>query len=398
VSTALQEVVLARYGELWLKRGNRIDFERALIRNARAALEPLDPGVEIEREHGLLLVRPARRVHESARRLQDVFGFSGLSVARPAPAEPEPLAAVAIEVMREALEGYPRDREVRFRIRTRRSDKRFPLTSPEMDRFVADHTPPELVPRLKVDLRHPELEIGVLVRRNAGYVFASRLAGAGGLPVGSIGRAVVLLSGGIDSPVAAWMTMKRGCEAMLLSFHSRPWVGEGFERKVERLAQVLARYQRRTRLVLAPLAEIQVAIRDSAPPPYRTVLYRRMMQRIANRLARQERAGAVVTGECLGQVASQTLANLALIEAAGELPVLRPLIAFDKPETIAVAQRIGTFGISIENEPDCCTVFQPERPVIHGRLEECLQAEAGLDVDGLVEAAFRARTMRTIEP
>ena len=185
--------------------------------------------------------------------------------------------------------------------------------------------------------------------------------------------------------------MKRGCTSILLSFHSYPWVGQGFERKVEALARVLARYQPRTRLVLAPLAEIQVAIRDSAPSPYRTVLYRRMMQRIAGRLARVERAGAVVTGESLGQVASQTLPNLSLIEEAGDLPVLRPLIGLDKTEIIERAQRIGTFAVSIENEPDCCTVFQPEHPVIHGRLEECLAAESQLDVEGLVTRSFEAR-------
>lgn len=391
MSAAPHAVVLARYGELWLKGKNRIDFERRLMRNVRAALSSIDPEVRVEREHGLLVVHPTRRAREAAQRLQDVFGFSSLSLGRPVPSEPEALAAAAQEVLREALEEYPRERVVRFRVSTKRADKRFPMTSPELDRFVAEHTPAELVPRVKVDLTKPELVLGLHVRAETSYVFAGRSKGAGGLPVGSVGRAVVLLSGGIDSPVAAWMTMKRGCEALLLSFHSYPWVGQGFERKVERLARAIARYQPRTQLVFAPLAEIQVAIREAAPPPYRTVLYRRMMQRIACRLARSERAGAVVTGESLGQVASQTLANLARIEEAGELPVLRPLIGFDKSETIALAQRIGTFAISIENEPDCCTVFQPERPVIHGRPEECAAAEAGLDVEGLVTRAFEAR-------
>jgi thiamine biosynthesis protein ThiI len=223
------------------------------------------------------------------------------------------------------------------------------------------------------------------------------MSGAGGLPVGSVGRVVVLLSGGIDSPVAAWRAMKRGCETVLLSFHSYPWVGQGFERKVERLARRLARFQPRTRLVFAPLAEIQLAIRESAPPAYRTVLYRRMMQRIANRLAAVERAGAVVTGESLGQVASQTLPNLALIEEAAELIVLRPLIGLDKAEIIELAKRIGTFTISIESEPDCCTVFQPEHPVTHGRRQECLAAESALDVEGLVARAFEARRALEVE-
>ncbi len=398
MSTTAPSVVLARYGELWLKGRNRIDFERALARNTRAALAEIDPEVTVEREHGLLVVRPTRRVHDVARRVQEVFGFSSISVARGAPSEPDALVPVAHEVLRAALEARPLEPRVRFRVSTKRAEKRFPLTSPQLDRYVAERLPPDLAARVLIDLDEPELELGIHVRTGTSYAYAERLRGAGGLPVGTVGRAIVLLSGGIDSPVAAWMTMKRGCEVVLLSFHSRPWVGEGFERKVERLARSLARFQPRTRLVLAPLAESQLAIKELSPPAYRTVLYRRMMQRIACLLARDERAGAVVTGESLGQVASQTLENLALIEAAGELPVLRPLIGFDKSETITLARRIGTFTLSIENEPDCCTVFQPERPVIHGRLAHCLAAESGLDVEALALAAFEGRRMLTISP
>jgi len=397
-ATQAGQVVLARYGELWLKGRNRVDFERALMRNAGVALRSIDPQARVEREHGLMVVHPTRRVHDVARRLEQLFGVASLSVARSAPSERDPIAAVAHELLRESLEGFSRERPVRFRVKTQRADKRFPMTSPELDRFVADGMPLDLVPRIRVDLSRPELELGIHVRTGTSYVFAQRTGGAGGLPVGTVGRAVVLLSGGIDSPVAAWMTMKRGCEAVLLSFHSRPWVGEGFERKVERIARSLARWQPRTRLVLAPLAEIQIKIKETAPPPYRTVLYRRMMQRIAGLLAREERAGAVVTGESLGQVASQTLENLALIEAAGDLPVLRPLIGFDKPETIALARRIGTFELSIENEPDCCTVFQPERPIIHGKRADCEAAEAALDVEALVTAAFAARRTLDVGP
>ncbi len=396
-TTAAREVVLARYGELWLKGRNRIDFEHTLMRNAHAALLALDPEVEVEREHGLLVVRPSRRVDAVALRMQDVFGISSLSVARGVPSEPEALASVATEVLSAALEKLPRERVVRFRVSTKRSDKRFPMTSQELNRFVAERLPAALVTRLQVDLDEPELELELHVRARTSYVFAARSPGAGGLPVGSVGRVIVLLSGGIDSPVAAWMAMKRGCTAVLLSFHSYPWVGAGFERKVERLARELARFQPRTRLVLAPLAEIQVAIRDTAPSPYRTILYRRMMQRVAGRLARVERAGAVVTGESLGQVASQTLPNLGLIEDACDLTVLRPLIGFDKSEIIERARRIGTFTLSIENEPDCCTVFQPEHPVIHGKRAECVAAEAGLDVEGLVTRSFEARRVLEIE-
>jgi thiamine biosynthesis protein ThiI len=394
----LDAVVLARYGELWLKGKNRGDFERALVHNARAALAGIDPEARLEREHGLLLVRPSRRAGDVARRLQDVFGLASLSPARSTVSEPEAIAALAGEVLGEALEGRPRGRRIPFRVESRRSDKRFPLTSPELDRFVAERLPAGHFERLEVDLTHPELVLGIHVRSEASYVFAERMGGAGGLPVGSVGRAVALLSGGIDSPVAAWMAMKRGCEVVFLSFHSYPWVGEGFERKVERLVRALGRFQPRSRLVLAPLAEIQARVKERARPPYRTVLYRRFMQRIACRVAREERALAVVTGESLGQVASQTLENLTCIQAAGDLPVLRPLIGFDKHETIALARRIGTFEISIENEPDCCTVFQPDRPVIRGRLADCVEQEALLDVEGLVASAFSARRALDLTP
>ncbi len=389
------DVVLARYGELWLKGRNRGDFERALLRNARSALEGIDPEARLEREHGILLVHPTRRVHDVGRRLQEVFGLSSISPALGVSSTPEALADVARTVLAEALESRPRGRPIPFRVEARRSDKTFPLTSPELERFVADRLPESQIERLEVDLTHPELVLGILVRRGRSYVFSERLAGAGGLPVGTVGRAVALLSGGIDSPVAAWMAMKRGCEVVCLAFHSVPWVGPGFERKVERLVRSLARFQPRSRLVFAPFAAIQEEIREHAPEPYRTVLYRRMMQRIACRLARAEQALAIVTGESLGQVASQTLENLTLIERAGELPVLRPLIGFDKLETIALARRIGTYEISIEPEPDCCTVFQPERPVIRGRLEACLEAEARLDVESLVASSLAG--LRTVD-
>ena len=396
--SATDEVVLARFGELWLKGKNRGEFERVLVRNSRVALHAIDPEAKIEREHGLVIVRPTRRAGEVARRLREVFGYSSISLARGCPSTPEAIARLGAEVFREALEAYPPGRVVTFRVKTQRADKRFPLTSPQLDVHVAEAIPQELVPRIRVDLAQAELVLGIHVRKEASYVFVRRESGAGGLPTGSIGRAVALLSGGIDSPVAAWMTMKRGCEVVLLSFHSYPWVGEGFERKVERLAKVLARYQSRTRLVFLPLAEIQQTIKDQTPPAYRTVLYRRMMQRLANRVAREQRALAVVTGESLGQVASQTLENLTCIEEAGELPVLRPLIAFDKPETIALAQRIGTFAISIENEPDCCTVFQPERPILRGRVEDCLRAEKGLALEELLERALEGRRVLELQP
>jgi thiamine biosynthesis protein ThiI len=255
---------------------------------------------------------------------------------------------------------------------------------------------PEHEARLLVDLSRPELELEVDLRPHAAYVFATRLPGPGGLPVGTLGKGVCLLSGGIDSPVAAWMCMKRGCAVVFVSFHSFPYIGEASRRKIEHLVERLARFQPRSRLYSVPFTDVQTAIRDTAPEGYRTVLYRRQMQRIAARIARREKAGCLITGESLGQVASQTMENLTCIGAASDLPVLRPLIGFDKQETIDLARRIGTYDTSIVPEPDCCTVFMPKRPVIRGRIDRCEEAEAALPLDELLTAAVEGAERKDI--
>jgi thiamine biosynthesis protein ThiI len=379
-------VVVGRYGELWLKGRNRRQFERVLLRNVKLALKEITP-VRVERLHGQIVVTPERRVADATRRMTEVFGFSSISPARMTAATPEAITAAAGGVLAEALEELPRNARVPFRVRSRRSDKRFPMTSTELDRHVADHVLPGNEERLPVELSNPELTLGIHVLADRAFLYAHRMPGAGGLPVGTLGRALVLLSGGIDSPVASYLAMKRGLETVCLSFHSYPYIGESSKKKVERLVRVLRRYQPRGRLLIAPFADVQTAIRDAAPESYRTVLYRRAMHRIADRLAEREGAGAVVTGDCLGQVASQTLENLTCIDAASERPILRPLLGFDKEETIALARRIGTYDISIEPEPDCCSVFQPTRPILRGRLRDCERAETGLDFDELVARA-----------
>ena len=382
----VRELALVRYGELALKGGNRAVFERVLADNVRAATKDLSK-VRIERQRGRMLVVPERRAREVFLRLQHVFGIVSISPARTAPRSPEGIAAVADAALADALAGLPADRPITFRVETRRADKRFPMTSTELDRFVADRVLPGRE-QLAVRLERPELTLGVEVRDEAVYVFAERLPGPGGLPVGTQGRALCLLSGGIDSPVAAWYAMKRGCSVSYVAFHSAPYIGEASKRKLVRLVRALSRWQPRNRLFVLPFTAHQEAIRDAAPPPYRTVLYRRSMQRLASRVARRDKAQALVTGESLGQVASQTTENMTCIGAASELLVLRPLIGFDKQETIDVARRIGTFEISNVPEPDCCTVFLPDKPVIRGRLDVCEEVEARLDLASLDEAAL----------
>ena len=388
------DVVLVRYGEIGLKGKNRSMFERALVRNIRAALRPISK-VEVERVRGRIAVFPQRRGEAVARRLQDVFGITSVSPAWGVEATPEAIAAAAGPLFEEALADFPPG-EVTFRVRTSRADKRFPLRSIELDRYVADRvlTGAE---RVVVKLDRPMLELGIDVRPERAYLFASRLPGPGGLPVGTLGRGICLISGGIDSPVAAWMAMKRGCEVAYVTFHSYPYIGEPSKKKVVDLVRVLARYQPRSRLYVAPFTEVQEAIRDGGPEGYRTVLYRRMMHRIASGLARREGAGCLITGESMGQVASQTLENLTCIGAAAEFPVIRPLIAFDKQEAVDRAKRIGTFDISCIQEPDCCTVFMPRRPIIRGRLEVCEEAEKTLDVKGLVQRALEGVEVVDVE-
>lgn len=397
-STALAppDVLLVRYGELALKKGNRAMFERALAKNIVEALASITPA-KVERHYGRLLVIPARRSREAARRVQQVFGIKSVSPAWRCGRLPEELGVIGKALVDEHLAGRAPHERVTFRVKVRRADKGYPLTSVQLEQALA----PLVLPgpeRIKVQMRDPELVLGVEIRSEGTYIFLDRLPGPGGLPVGTLGKALCLLSGGIDSPVAAWLAMKRGCRVACVSFHSYPFIGEGSKKKVADLARSLARFQGKTRLHVVPFADMQVAIRDHCPPAYRTVLYRRAMQRIASEIARREGYQALITGESLGQVASQTLENMTCIGEASRLPVLRPLVTYDKEEAIDIARRIGTFELSIRPEPDCCTVFQPDRPIIKGRLQDCLAAEATFPLEELIERAVANAEVQLLDP
>ncbi len=387
--------VLVRYGEIALKGGNRRDFEFALARNIRSALRQT-ASARVDRLEGRFVVTPERRTTEVARRLQDVFGIKSVSPVWSVSTDPEAIVATSRAVVSDALARRPGAREVTFRVSSKRADKTFAMDSVELDRHVADAIIP-FEPRLRVQLVKPELELGIEVRREDTYVFVDRFPGPGGLPVGTLGRALCLLSGGIDSPVAAWMAMKRGLAMSFVTYHSYPFIGDSSKQKVIELVRALSRYQPHNRLYVVPFADVQVAIRDAAPEGYRTILYRRMMQRIATRLAEKFGLSALVTGDSLGQVASQTLENIACISAAAGMTVLRPLIGFDKDETIDIARRIGTFDISSRSEPDCCTLFMPSKPILRGKTEICERVEAGLDVEVLVTRAVESVEIHDIE-
>jgi len=380
-------LVLVRYGEIALKGKNRGFFERKLASNIRSACEDISK-LRVELHRGRVLVWPERRAERVAKRLLDVMGIQSISLSRGVSLDPEEIARAGRAAVIEALEDLPRDEAITFRVATKRGNKAYPMTSTELDRFVADRVLPDL-DHLKVQLKGADLVLGIEVREKNAFVFTRRQKGPGGLPVGTLGHVLCLLSGGIDSPVAAWMAMKRGCRVSYITYHSAPYIGEASRKKVADLVRALARYQPTSQLFVVPFTKCQEAVRDYAPERYRTVLYRRMMQRIATKLAVRVGCGALVTGESLGQVASQTLENITCIEDASGLPVIRPLIAMDKQDAVDLAHQIGTFNTSIRPEPDCCTVFQPEKPVIYGRVSECLEAEAGFGVDELVAEALR---------
>ncbi|HEX9793548.1 MAG TPA: tRNA uracil 4-sulfurtransferase ThiI [Planctomycetota bacterium] len=381
-----RNALVVRYDEIGLKGGNRGTFERHLQDNLQAALAH-HPGVKVSRIRGRALIRADVPVEQLAEAASRVFGVSSLSPARECARNLEAIAALVHEEAARALAGRFAGRdEVRFRVAVKRADKTFPMSSPELERELGGRLH-DAFAVLRCDLEAPELTVEVDIRTEGVWVFAVRLPGPGGLPVSTLGRALCLLSGGIDSPVAAWRAMKRGLRIEFVHFYSFPFTGPQTREKILRIAEHLARWQPVTVLHVVPFAAIQVAIRDGSDRRYRTVLYRRAMNRIATILASRRRCGALVTGENLGQVASQTLQNLRLIEGAAGLPVLRPLISADKYETIGEARRIGTYEISMLPAQDCCTLFQPGDPVIHGRPGACAAAEAGLELDQLIHEA-----------
>ncbi len=381
------DALLVRWGEIGLKGGNRHEFLARLAKNLRYALQPW-PGCEVTELQGRFLATTGGHGRPALDAVARVFGVTSVSPARRVEPTMDALAAAAAEAAADAVAKGP---VATFRIKTNRADKRFPLPSIEVDRALGGAVLAR-VPSLRVALGDPDLVIGVELREEGTFLFHERVAGPGGLPVGSLGRALALLSGGIDSPVAAWLAMKRGLAIEAVFFHSAEFTGLAATEKVKELARHLSRSAPRFALHLVPFAPVQVAIKEACEASDRTLLYRRMMHRIAVAIARRERQEALVAGDNLGQVASQTLENLALTAAASELPLLRPLLTYDKEETIALAKRIGTFEISIRPALDCCTVFQPARPRIRGNAEELVAQEARLDVAGLV-----ARSLEGLE-
>lgn len=382
-------LVLVRYGEIGLKGKNRPQFERQLVRRIKWALEPLK--AKVRRGHGRHWVSTDAPWEEVAQRLGRVFGIVAYSPVHTTALSPEAIEEGAIAQLHQAVGGQPASPStVTFKVNARRANKRFPLNSLELNRRIGAAilaSPPPGV-ELQVDLHQPDITINVEVRDDAAYIYAHEERGLGGLPVGVGGRALALLSGGIDSPVAAWLTMKRGVRVDAVHYHSYPFTSDRSKEKVLGLARVLARYGGPMDVHVVHFTEIQTAIYQNCPPELGITIMRRMMFRIAEKLARQTGALATVTGESLGQVASQTLESIHTISAVTRLPVLRPLITYDKEEIVRLSRQIGTYEISILPYEDCCSIFLPANPATRPTIADAEQAEAALDIDALIADAL----------
>lgn len=382
--------VLVHYHELALKRGNRKHFEYRLVHHLREALKPLAQ-VHVEALQGR--IRVSFKNETAWPRLQEqirhVFGIVNFSLTRAVPLAYDNPDLMALK--KGIVSHLPTHPYNTFRISAKRADKRFIKTSMDVEReigaYVAEHT------GKRVNLKQPDMTLLVELVPPFAYFSCQRDPGPGGLPTGTGGKVICLISGGIDSPVAAYRMMKRGCKAVFVHFHGRPYLSRVSEEKVRDQVTLLTSYQLYSRLYCIPFGEIQSQIVIKAPPPVRVVLYRRLMLRIAARIAEQEEAWALTTGDSLGQVASQTPENLAVINEATSLPILRPLIGMDKLEITQQAHALGTFETSIEPDQDCCTLFVPKHPQTRCHLPHILKIEQDLDIPGLVQQGLQGKDL-----
>ena len=380
----MKEIILLKAGEIALKGLNRSVFEDRLAKNCKFRLKHLGR-FQITRAQSTMYCEPLDEdidIDEAVETLQTVFGFSKMSRACVVEKNMDAIKAAAAEYLEPVL------RDCRtFKVEAKRSDKAFPLKSPAICAEVGGYLLSRF-PHLRVDVHQPDFTVYVEIRDKNAYIHGPQLDGAGGMPVGSSGRAMLLISGGIDSPVAGHMMAKRGLELQAIHFAAPPYTSEYARQKVITLCREVGRYAGRIKLHVVGFTHVQEQIRDLCPEEYFTIIMRRYMMKIAERIAREEGCGALVTGESLAQVASQTLYALGCTDVAAELPVLRPVIGMDKNEIIAVARRIGTFETSILPYEDCCTVFTPRHPRTRPKLREVLRAEERLDEEALLADAL----------
>ena len=381
----MKEIILIKNGELALKGLNRSNFEDALVKNMRRRLKNLGD-FTIRKAQSTIYFEPQSEdfdFEEALSRISRVVGIAAFSRACVCEKNIEDILSKAVVYLKGDLENIKT-----FKVEAKRADKHFPLTSPEICRELGG-TLLSAYPHLKVDVHNPDLIVNVEIRDFAAYVRGEQIPGAGGLPVGTAGTASILISGGIDSPVAAWTMAKRGLRLNAIHFASPPYTSARAEMKVRKLLSKVAAYSGTINLAIVPFTEIQDEIAENCPEDYFTLIMRRMMMRISERLSRKEGSLALITGESLGQVASQTLPALVTTDSVVNMPVLRPLIGMDKEEIIRISRNIDTFETSILPYEDCCTVFTPKHPKTRPTLELCEDAEKNLKIEELIEKAIK---------
>ena len=381
----MKEIILLKSGELALKGLNRHTFENQLIKNMKFRLHDLGK-IRYVSSQSTITVEPIDEnvdLDEAFRRIRMIFGIAGISRCAAVEKDMDVIIPAACKYLKEELLLAKT-----FKVEAKRSDKKFPLNSPAICMTLGEKILDEY-PNLTVDVHHPELIVNVEIRDNYAYIHGNQVKGAGGMPVGTAGQAAILISGGIDSPVAAWMMSKRGLSLCGIHFASPPYTSQRAEMKVHSLLRQVAKYSGEIPLYVVPFTHIQEEIKDNCPEELFTIIMRRFMMRCAEILAKKNDCGALITGESVGQVASQTMQAIGCTEAVvNELPVFRPLIGMDKDEVIERARMIGTFETSILPYEDCCTVFTPKHPRTRPQLKYVEEAESVLDVEALIKEAL----------
>lgn len=390
-----EKILIVRCGEVALKGMNKPYFERVLVERIKRNLKEFH-GVTVKRTEGLIFVRYPHDIAQNKliHQVGKVFGVSSISPAVESESNMESIAAEAIKFMDENIAVHGTKT---FKVEAKRADKAFPIKSPDIARQIGAEVL-KGCKVLSVDVHKPDCHLFVDVRRDKTYIYRDKIQGFGGLPLGTNGKGMVLLSGGIDSPVAAWMMAKRGMLIEAIHFHSYPYTSPRAQKKVEELAGIVASYCGRINMSVINLLPIQEEIVKNCPEDETTILVRRFMMRIGEKMAEKAGAMMLITGENLGQVASQTAEALVVTDSCVKMPVMRPLIAMDKVDIMDKAKEIGTYEKSIEPYEDCCTVFLPKHPVTKPKLENILASEAKLDVDKLVEEAVNSAENISIYP
>ncbi len=375
--------ILVRYGEISLKGKNRKLFEKILMQNIKLRIRDIGR-FTIERTFGRIYLRKVNELTDKViQRLTMIPGVVSVSPVVRAGLDLDEFKECALNVLLDALPNGGT-----FKVETKRANKQYPLKSPEVTRILGGHLLTNYPHELTVDVHNPDVIVYIEIREHDVYIYSKVVAGPGGLPIGASGRGLLLISGGIDSPVAGWMGMKRGVTIDALHFHSFPFTSERSKEKVIELTRILAQYSGRIRLVIGHFTDIQKAIGLHCPEKLHITIMRRMMFRMATKVADMLNAKVLLTGESIGQVASQTLESMEVINAVTNIPVLRPLITADKTEIIDIARKIGTFETSILPYEDCCTVFVPEAPATKPKIKDAEAAEVNLDIDQLIEDAI----------